>query len=488
MHDRPLRRGELPAILGLGLRQLDDLAEACVVAELAAVDEDTAPNDPARLTDTLDGTAAEAEVHGGLALARGSLEAADKVGGRCGAGDEEHPDIGVEGLGEILAAGAGVVAAPTEIVERVLRREAELTPELVGDKPVEPGALVHFVEVGKRLSREKLLAGHLVINGGTLDVVEESLDEVGGGSEVLEALLVLDADRGASELLGDTDGGDVHLALLEDLVLGEVVLLAGAELEGHAAVEEPLVNGARLLVLHGEHLGVERGLAEALLEDAGLVDELVRDDRVVHAHATLVEDSHDLLVVAELLGELGAELLGIGGNASLLVGLHMRGGMGDAAGGQPGAESLEERLVAEVIAPEGTVLHTRLGEGAVEVEHADEAWPGAAPVGDSQDRTLMGEESLQEMVAVLPDSLGNDDRGVLGDVAEDLHAVLLAVDEAVAFHRIEAVTAADRAAFLFNYLDQQGLHGLLRLLAFLVGGGAEIAVGDEDDVLGAHVG
>jgi hypothetical protein len=28
----------------------------------------------------------------------------------------------------------------------------------------------------------------------------------------------------------------------------------------------------------------------------------------------------------------------------------------------------------------------------------------------------------------------------------------------------------------------------LRLLAFLVGGGAEIAVGDDDDVLGAHGG
>ena len=453
MHDRPLRRGELPAILGLGLRQFDDLAEACVVAELAAVDEDTAPDDPARLADALDGTAAEAEVHGGLALARGSLKAADEVGGRCGAGDEEHPDVGVEGLGEILAAGTRVVAAPPEIVKRVLGREAELAPEPVGDESVEAGALVHFVEVGKRLAGEEFLAGHLVINGGTLDVVEESLDEIGGGGEVLEALLVLDADRGASELLGDADGGDVHLALLEDLVLGEVVLLAGAELEGHAAVEEPLVDGARLLVLDGEHLGVERGLAEALLEDARLVDELVRDDRVVHAHATLVEDTHDLLVVAELPGKLGAEFLGIGGNAGLLVGLHVRGDVGDAAGGQPGAEPLEESLVAEVIAPEGAVLHACLGEGAVEVEHADETGPGAAPVRDGQDRTLMGEESLQEMVAVLPDCLGNDDRGVLGDVAEDLHAVLLAVDEAVAFLRIEAVTAADRAPFLFHCLD-----------------------------------
>ncbi len=488
VHDRPLGRGELPAVLGLGLRQLDDLAESGVVAKLATVDEDAAPDDPARLADTLDGAATETEVHRGLALARGPLEAADEVGRRCGTGDEEHPDIGVERLGEILAAGAGVVAAPTQIMERILGSEAELAPELVGDESVEAGALVHLVEVGKRFACTEFRAGLLVINGGTLNVVEESLDEVGGGGEVLKALLVLDADRGTAELCGDADGGDVHLALLEDLVLGEILFLTRAELEGHAAVEEPLVDLAGLVVLHGEHLRVEGRLAEALLEDTGLVDQLVGDDRVVHAHAALVEDTHDLLVVAELLRELGAELLGIGGDARLLVGLHVRGGVRDGSGGQPRAEALKEGLVAEVVAPEGTVLHACLGQGAVEIEHADEPRPGAAPVGDGQDRALVGEQTLQEMVAILPDRLGNDDWRILRDIAEDLHAVLLAVDETVAPLGVESVSAANFAAFFLDGLDQQSLHGLLGFLAFLVGRGAEIAVGDQDDLLGAHVG
>ena len=49
-------------------------------------------------------------------------------------------------------------------------------------------------------------------------VVEHALDEVAGGQQVLQALLVLDADGVAAELVGDARGGDVHLALVEDLV------------------------------------------------------------------------------------------------------------------------------------------------------------------------------------------------------------------------------------------------------------------------------
>jgi hypothetical protein len=95
--------------------------------------------------------------------------------------------------------------------------------------------------VGKRLAGEEFLAGHLVINGGTLDVVEESLDEVGGGGEVLEALLVLDADRGASELLGDADPeGRVRLVPGGPVVEVDVGLAAPLGVE--QAVEIALID------------------------------------------------------------------------------------------------------------------------------------------------------------------------------------------------------------------------------------------------------
>ena len=90
---------------------------------------------------------------------------------RCRAGDEKYPDIGIQGLREVLAARAGVMTAPPEIMEGIFRGEAELTPEFVGDEAVEPRAFVHFVKVRQCLSGKKFLAV-LVIDGGTLDVVE----------------------------------------------------------------------------------------------------------------------------------------------------------------------------------------------------------------------------------------------------------------------------------------------------------------------------
>ena len=86
----------------------------------------------------------------------------------------------------------------------------------------------------------------------------------------------------------------------------------------------------------------------------------------------------------------------------------------------------------------------------------------------------------------MPDRLGHDDRRILGNIAENLHAVFLAVDEAVTFPGIELMSTANRASFLPDGFDQESLHGPLRLLAFLVGRGSKIAVGNQDDFLGAH--
>ena len=57
---------------------------------------------------------------------------------------------------------------------------------------------------------------------------------------------------------------------------------------------------------------------------------------------------------------------------------------------------------------------------------------------------------MEEVVAVLPDGLGDDERRIVRDVAEDLHAVFLAVNEPVAFGRVERVRALDRPAFLLE--------------------------------------
>ena len=99
----------------------------------------------------------------------------------------------------------------------------------------------------------------------------------------------------------------VHLELLEDLRLGEVRRLVAA---GWNFMPRPPASRsarARLVVAHLAHRGVERGLAEALLEDARRVQQVVGDDRVEHPHAAFVEHAEDGLSRRELLAEAGAE-------------------------------------------------------------------------------------------------------------------------------------------------------------------------------------
>jgi hypothetical protein len=84
----------------------------------------------------------------------------------------------------------------------------------------EAGALVDLVEMHDGLAGADDLAGG-VLHRRPVGGIERALDEVGGGEEILEPLLILDADRLAAELVGDAAGGDIGLALPEDLVARE---------------------------------------------------------------------------------------------------------------------------------------------------------------------------------------------------------------------------------------------------------------------------
>ena len=75
---------------------------------------------------------------------------------------------------------------------------------------------------------------------------------------------------------------------------------------------------------------------------------------------------------------------------------------------QPGMEAVDEERVGEVFAPQRAVFDSRFGQRAVQIEHPNQTRPGAAPVGDGQNRPFVGDQAVQNMVAVLPDGLGND--------------------------------------------------------------------------------
>jgi len=472
MHDRPLGGGEAPAFLGLLARKLDNLGEAGVETETVLGDIDPAPDNPAGLADPLEGAAAQPEVHRRLPLAGCARPSADEMRGGGGAGNQEDPDISVERV--VL-----VVASPSKIVKGVLGWKTEFAPDTMGHQAVQSGAFVHLVEVRKRLTREEFSAGLFVVDRRALGVVQRSLDEIRGRGKILQPLLVLDADGGAPELVGDADGGNVHLALLQHLGLGEIRFLVRPELEPHAAGKIPVEDGPGFLVLHGEHLRVERRLAQAFLEDPGGVEQFVGNDGVVHPHAALVEHPHDRLLMAQFFGETAPEFFRRGGHLHFAEGPGVRGVVADLPLFEPGAEPVEEEGVGEILAPERAVFDAGLGERAVQVEHADQAGPGAAPVGEREDRAFVGGETVQDVVTVLPDGLGDNERRLRRQPAEDFHAVLLAVDEAVPLFGVEGVGPFHGPAELLQRGTDLLFHRHLGGLAVAVCGNAKVSVGKE---------
>ena len=62
----------------------------------------------------------------------------------------------------------------------------------------------------------------------------------------------------------------------------------------------------------------------------------------------------------------------------------------------------------------------------------------------------MRDQPVQDMMAVLPDRLGDNQRRFGVNLAKDLHAVLLAVNKAVLLDRVVRMAALDGRAFFLQ--------------------------------------
>ena len=281
VHDRPLWRGRIEAALGFFFGQCDNLGAAKIHLELAVLDEDAAPHDLAGLGDAVQCASALWEIHGGLAVAVAAFPAADVVLNGRGARYEKDPNI--------LVGGARLIpVAPAEIVERGFGRLLERGVHALRHKGVDAAALVDFVEVWVSLARENNVALG-VFDRWAVGAVEHAFDEVGSGAKIFETLLVLDTECIAAVGVADAASGDVHLTLLDDLLLGEVVFLALAKVEVEALLFDKAEDFFGFGFGHSFHLGVERALAELLFINACLEKELVGNGGIIHAHAELVE-------------------------------------------------------------------------------------------------------------------------------------------------------------------------------------------------------
>ena len=396
--------------------------------------------------------------------------------GRRAAADLEDPDV-------FLRRAGLVPIAPTQIVQRVFGRLLERFVDALGEQAVESGALVHFVEMRERLA---IVEDALTVAGfhwRTLAIVQRAFHEIAGGQQVFQALLILNADAVTAEVIRDARGGDVGFALPENLRVGQVggVVRAGVEL--HAPLFQPGADLAGFGVADLGALVVKRGLAEAFLEHAGGVEQIVGDDGVEHAHAAFIKHAHDGLVALQLGGQCLAELARVAGDFDFRERLDVIGLVRTLAGCEPLAKFGFEIIVREILAPERGVFHALFRERTVQVQHADEAGPGAGPVGDGEDRSAMRGESGEDVMRVLPDGFRNDERRGRVNVFEHFQAFALRINEAVPGRRVVGVRAYDFIALGLDGGAEGVFHCLLRRPANLVGRETQIAAGDELDLI-----
>jgi hypothetical protein len=96
----------------------------------------------------------------------------------------------------------------------------------------------------------------------------------------------------------------------------------------------------------------------------------------------------------------------------------------------------------------------------------------------------MSEQPMQEMMTVLPNAFGHNERRVRIQVAENLHPHLLGINETMLLLLVEGMSAHGRPALSRQGLGDDTLHFGLFRPAFLIGGQAKIAIGHEVELLG----
>src|SRR5882724_9014817 len=80
----------------------------------------------------------------------------------------------------------------------------------------------------------------------------------------------------------------------------------------------------------------------------------------------------------------------------------------------------------------------------------------------------------KNVVAVLPNCFGDDDRSIVWNALKDVHAITLAIDEAVRLVREKGMSSLELAAKTIDSCCKGFFHGLLCGPAFLIGGESQI--------------
>src|SRR4051812_32837975 len=117
----------------------------------------------------------------------------------------------------------------------------------IRDEAVEPGALVNFIEVDERFTFEQDALSVARSHLGTIAVVQGALNQIAGGQQILQSLLILYANGIAAKVIGQPKRRHIHLALEAHLIAREISGLICPEVKLHAA----LLQSAEYLVGFG---------------------------------------------------------------------------------------------------------------------------------------------------------------------------------------------------------------------------------------------
>ena len=327
----------------------------------------------------------------------------------------------------------------------------------VGDDGIHTGTFIHLVEVGQWFPGKEVFS-ILTRNRRPLRVIQQSFHQVRSRNAVLQALLILNPDCIATEPLRKTQNCHIHHALLQDLCVSQFCSFIGAGDECHSARIQPAPYGLGLFYWDLLHSSDERRLAQALLIDAYLIEQVVFYDGVVHSHAAFIENAKNRFAVLEFVGQRFAKFgLRLGQRREVQL-AHVAFIVRHLLFFQPLADFAPEALIRKVFGPNRAEADSRFMQTGIKVQHSHKAWPLARQVRHSQNRTAMAHQARKNVVAILPYGFGDHNAGLWVDAHKHIHAHTLAGNEPVVPRGIVGMPSANLDSLCLKGRNQSSFH------------------------------
>ena len=223
------------------------------------------------------------------------------MGRRCRATDQKDPHVFVGRPGR-------VEITPPEIVQCILDRLPHRFVNAIGHQSIEAGTFIDLIKVWNGFSTKENAFSVTTFDRWTRRIIQSAFNEITRGHQVFEPLLILNTDGGATEIIGDPDGRDIHFALSPDLFIRQIFVVVASRDESEAFLFHPLPHLIRLFVAHLRRFVIQCRLTQPLFVDSSWVEQMVWDDGIEHPHAAFVKDSHNCLVLLQLVSKCLSQL------------------------------------------------------------------------------------------------------------------------------------------------------------------------------------